>query len=114
MKLDPNFTALVVDGEDTPTFADSYSLDCNLTGAERLMGSNVTYSWIKNDNVVTGQSMMTLSFTPLSLSDAGDYNCQATITSDLLSEDITTNSTNSYTVALASRSHAKMHFLFGN
>ena len=36
----------------------------------------------------SGQTMATLSFSPLTFSDAGIYTCQATVTSSLLSAPI--------------------------
>jgi hypothetical protein len=55
-----------------------YSLTCAITGAERLTGAVVIYQWFKNGGVVSGQTMATLSFSPLTFSDAGSYTCQAT------------------------------------
>ena len=81
-----------------------YSLTCTVTGAEGLTGAMVTYQWLKNGAVVSGQTMATLSFSPLTFSDAGSYTCQATITSSLLSGPITTNSTSSIDVTLTCKS----------
>ena len=72
-----------------------YSLTCNITGAERLTdaGASVTYQWllIKNGAIVAlDQTMATLSFSPLTFSDAGSYTCEVTVTSSLLSDLITT------------------------
>ena len=85
-----------------------YSLTCTVTGAERLTqsdaGAMVTYQWLKNGTVISGQTMATLSFSPLTFSDAGSYTCQATVTSSLLSDPITTASSNSENVRLTCRS----------
>ena len=77
-----------------------YSLSCTVTGAEGLTGAGamVTYQWLKNGSVISDQTMATLSFSPLSFSDAGSYTCQATVTSSLLSDPITTASANSESV----------------
>ena len=82
-----------------------YSLTCTVTGAERLAdaGAMVTYQWIKNGAVVSDQTMATLSFSPLTFSDAGSYTCQATITSSLLSDPINTALSNSVGVQLTCR-----------
>ena len=79
-----------------------YSLTCTVTGAERLTdaGAMVAYQWLKNGAVISGQTMATLSFSPLTSSDAGSYTCQATVTSSLLSDPITTASSNSESVRL--------------
>ena len=83
-----------------------YFLTCNVTGAGGLTdaGAMVTYQWLKNGAVVSGQTMATLSFSPLIFSDAGSYTCQATVTSSLVSDPITTNSTNSIDVTLTCKS----------
>ena len=86
----------------TPMAGSMYSLTCNVTGAETLSGVNKTYQWFKDGVLVSGQTMETLSFNPLSFSDAGRYTCQATVTSSLLSGPITANSSNSENVTLRS------------
>jgi hypothetical protein len=77
-----------------------YSLTCTVTGAERLTDAMVTYQWLKNGAVVSDQTMATLSFSPLTFSDAGSYTCQATVTSSLLGDPITTASSNSVDIRL--------------
>jgi hypothetical protein len=81
-----------------------YSLTCAITGAEGLTDTMVTYQWRKNGGVVSDQTMATLSFSSLSFSDAGSYTCQATVTSSLLSDPITTAPSNSLSVQLTRRS----------
>jgi hypothetical protein len=59
----------------------------------------VTYQWLKNGaGVSSGQTMATLSLSPLTFSDAGSYTCQATITSSLLSDPISQNSANAVNI----------------
>ena len=79
-----------------------YSLTCTVIGAEMLTdaGAMVTYQWLKNGAVVLDQTMATLSFSPVTLFDAGSYTCQATVTSGLLSDPITTSISNSVDVQL--------------
>ena len=60
----------------------------------------VTYLWLKNDAVVSGQTMATLSFSPLTFFDAGRYTCWSTITSSLLSAPITTSMANPVSIRL--------------
>ena len=87
----------------TPMVGSMYSLTCIITLVERFIDAMVTYQWFKNSTVVSGQPMATLSFSPLTFSDAGSYTCQATITSSLLSDPITTASSNSESVRLTCR-----------
>ena len=66
-----------------------YSLRCSIGGAGNLNPS-ITYQWTKNNGT---QSQIgadeVLSFSPLRLSDAGRYTCQATVSSPYLNNDIT-------------------------
>ena len=83
-----------------------YSLTCTVTGAEGLTDADamVTYQWFKNGAVVSDQTMATLSYSPLTFSDAGSYTCQATVTSSLLSNPINiTTSSNSESLQLTCR-----------
>ena len=58
-----------------------YSLTCDVsvTGA---VNTSISYQWIKNNGTHTQVQVGTdrvLSFSPLRLSDAGRYTCQATV-----------------------------------
>ena len=81
---EPVISAMVSGG--TPTVGKSYSLNCTVTGADRL-NPTITYQWFKDSTVVSGET--TLSFSSLSLSDAGQYRCDVTVSSTLLSQPIT-------------------------
>ena len=83
----PIITAVVSGG--TPTVGESYSLTCTVTGADRL-NPTITYQW--NNTVVSGETQSTLSFSSLSLSDAGQYRCYVTVSSTLLSRSISVTS----------------------
>ena len=71
---------------------NGYSLTCDVNGAENL-NSSITYQWTKNNATQTqiqvGADPKVLSFSPLRLSDAGQYTCQATVSSHYLNNDIT-------------------------
>ena len=73
-----------------------HSLTCAVTGAERLTDIVIAYQWSKNGVAVPDQTVMTLSFTPLTFSDAGRYACQATVSSSLFSVPIAHKSANSF------------------
>ena len=89
-----------------------YSLTCTVTGAERLMdaGAMVTYQWLKNGAVISGQTMATLSFQSLVISNAENYTCQATVTSSLLNAPISTNSANTLPITLSCKSLTNVQF----
>ena len=72
----------VVSSAATPMVGSMFSLTCTVTLAEGLTDAMVTYQWLKNGTAV---SDATLSFSPLTFSDAGSYTCQATVTSDPIS-----------------------------
>ena len=63
-----------------------YSLTCGVTGVENLNPS-ITYQWTKNNGTQTqdrDEYDTFLTFSPLRLSDAGRYTCQAMIISPFL------------------------------
>ena len=70
---------------------ENFDLLCGILGAENLNPS-VTYRWTKNSGghqIQVGTNSSTLSFTPIQLSDANNYSCTITITSDYLTTSIT-------------------------
>ena len=97
---DPSITVTVDTGVATPMARSMYSLTCTVNGAERLTNSTITYQWFKDGVMTSGQTMETLSFTPLSFFDVGRYTCQATVMSSLLNGPIITNSSNSVEIML--------------
>lgn len=62
-----------------------YTLTCKVIVANHLCPSTISYQWIKNNSIITQLETPpnSLSFSPLRLSDAGQYACQATIISSL-------------------------------
>ena len=87
-----------------------YSLTCGVTGAENLDPS-ITYQWTKNNGTQTqiqvGAEPKVLYFSPLRLTDAGRYTCQAIISSPYLHSDITMMDTQD--VTLQSEFSYKIH-----
>ena len=58
---------------------NGYSLTCNVAVDASL--NSITYQWTKNNGTQTQVGTdRVLSFSPLRLSDAGQYTCQATVT----------------------------------
>ena len=105
---DPVVTAMVSGG--TPTVGESYSLTCTVTGAGRLIPT-ITYQWFKNNTVVSGETQSTLSFSSLSLSDAGQYRCRVTVSSTLLSQSITKMSS-THDLTLQSEYNSSLMFCY--
>ena len=88
---DPIITVGVTASAITLMAGSMHSLTCTVSGAEKLSDATTTYQWFKNGVMVSGQTMETLSFSPLTFSGAGSYTCQATVMSSLLSTAITTS-----------------------
>ena len=70
----------------TPSLGQSYSLTCSVSGA-----SVTTYQWRKDGSVIQGETTDMLSFSPLGVSDAGQYTCEVTVDGVMYSgeQDIT-------------------------
>ena len=62
----------------TPTAGESYSLTCDLSGAD-LPITVTAYRWRKDGIVLAGETADVLSFSPFRLSDAGQYTCEITV-----------------------------------
>ena len=63
------------DGGDTATARQSYTLTCDTSGA-----TGFTYQWSRAGGVISQDSTrQMLSFSPLRLTDGGNYTCAATL-----------------------------------
>ena len=82
----------VRDGEATPIAGQYYTLMCDSSWAN--IGA---YQWRK-DSTVLSERGSTLSFSPLSLSDAGHYTCTITVNSVNYSD-------NKYVVVQSNKDH---------
>ena len=80
---------------------NGYSLACTVSGTNRLNPS-IIYQWTKNNGSQTQIQVEVLSFSPLRLSDAGRYTCQATVSSPYLNENIIMMSSNSHDIMFQS------------
>ena len=80
------------------------TLTCNVSGADNL-NPTITYQWTRNDGSTqtpVGTNSNTLTLSPLRLSDAGDYNCSVTVSSNFLNNNIITSSNNTESVMIQS------------
>ena len=88
----PNISVQITTSGAPMLGQNGYSLTCGVNGAENL-NPIITYQWIKNNGtqsqIQVGGNLKVLSFSPLSLSDAGQYTCQATVSSPYLIDNIT-------------------------
>ena len=102
--LSSAITAEVVLPGDPPAAGQSYSLMCTVTGAGSLNPTiNYMYQWFKTtpSRTQVGTNSPTLTFDPLVLSDTGHYNCEVTITSNQLTQDVMLTS-NDYEIRFGS------------
>ena len=92
----------------SPAVGSQYTLNCTVTvtGADQL-NATITYQWFKNNTVVSNETQSTLSFSSLSLSDAGQYRCDVTVSSTLLSQSITDKS-NTHDLTLQSKYNSSL------
>ena len=73
----PLVSLQISDGGDSPTVGHNYALTCHVSGAESIQSFN--YKWMKSSNSTKSQILSNSSklfFSPLKLSDAGNYSCQ--------------------------------------
>lgn len=70
----------------------AYSLNCTVAGVDRLTDANITYLWWKDGSALLNQMAGIFSFSSLTISDAGEYECKATITSSFTSAPIAVQS----------------------
>ena len=62
--------AVIDDGGATPVMGQRYILTCTAIGA-----TFTTYRWRRDGAVISDETGSTLTFSPLRLSDAGQYSC---------------------------------------
>ena len=60
---------LIIEGQN-------YMLTCAASGGGSMA---YTYIWLKDGSVVSGQNSSTYSFSPLRLTDSGQYNCRVIV-----------------------------------
>ena len=67
---------------------NGFILSCSVRGLSKNLNPSITYIWTKNNGTQTqiqvGTDPNHLYFSPLKLSDAGQYSCQATVISPYL------------------------------
>lgn len=85
---------------DAALLGSSYTLTCNVTVTPPFT-LNIT-TWRQNGVILSGETERELSFTSLTLSNAGVYTCDVTVTSMLLRGDIMVTS-DTYTIILPSK-----------
>ena len=92
-----------INGRPTPTAGENYQLTCSVSGAGNL-NPNTTYRWTKDNGTQTEfmSTTNTLNFSPLRLTNAADYVCEATINSVYLADNVVAASINQWNVRIDS------------
>ena len=87
----------------SPMLGQNYTLTCSFFATCNLC-PHITYQWTKNNGTLIRleTETSTLSFSPLRLSDAGQYTCQAISNIFYFSDDITVPATGSQDIRLES------------
>ena len=103
--IGPSITVGVTANLSTPLMVGQtgYTLTCDVSGAERL-NPMITYQWTRYDGSTRTQigSSRTLTLPSVGLSDAGNYTCNVTVGSALLTSDIQASAINMQTVTVES------------
>ena len=71
----PSISILIDDKGANPVAGRNYSLSCEVSGINSSIAT-LTYKWKRDDTPLSVTGSL-LSFTPLRLSDAGQYSCTA-------------------------------------
>ena len=79
----PLMKAWISDGDVDPVAGQNYVLTCGVIGAENL-SPNITYWWTKDSSGNIGYHSSSISFSPLRLSDAGQYTCHIIVQSPFI------------------------------
>ena len=72
----PSISIIIDDKGTNPVAGLNYSLSCEVSGVDSntSAGVSVSYEWKKDDTLLSETGPL-LSFSPLRLSDAGEYSC---------------------------------------
>ena len=68
----------------TLTVGQNHVLTCEASGGGSMA---YTYTWLKNDSVVSSQTSSTYSFSPLLVVHSGQYSCQVSVGSKTVTSE---------------------------
>ena len=98
---------IIISDSGSPVLGQTgYTLTCAVIGDENL-SPTITYQWTRDNGTTqtqVGTNSNTLSFSPLSLSDAGRYTCDVTISSPYLTGDLVSSASEALSVIPSSTS----------
>ena len=95
---------IIISDSGSPVLGQTgYTLTCAVIGDENL-SPTITYQWTRDNGATqtqVGTNSNTLSFSPLSLSDAGRYTCDVTVSSPYITNIIMAASESDNTPSLS-------------
>ena len=105
--LDPNIVVQIVSAIESHSLmtGTNFSLNCTVNGTAKLR-PKLSYEWMHfngTDLEETGTNSSKLLFSPLKLSDAGEYMCTVNISSNLLNTNLIINSTYPYPIRISGK-----------
>ena len=83
---DPSINVKVTESGDGAIAGQSYTLMCEVSGAENIMLTDVTYEWTRGSSSVVLGGDMTYTFTPTAGDDGVMYHCAVNVTSSSLND----------------------------
>ena len=72
----PQLNVMLTGSGGTLTEGQNHVLTCIASGGGSMA---YTYMWLRNGSVVSGQTSSTYSFSPLRLTDSGQYSCRVSL-----------------------------------
>ena len=101
--------------EVTPIAGQNYTITCVVLGADNL-NSTLTYKWTKSNSSQTlcipTTNNALFNFSPIKISDAGNYSCEVNNSSNYLEESVVVVKSNSKHLQVQSKSQYKLRLSY--
>ena len=94
----PNISVVVIESGDGAIAGQSYTLECGVSGADKLADISITYEWTRGNSSEMLGGDMAYTFTPTAGDDGVMYHCAATVISSSLNAPITSNGSKTISV----------------
>ena len=107
----PNISVVVTEAGDGAIAGQSYTLECGVSGADKLADVSITYEWTRGNSSDMLGGDMTYTFIPTAGDDGVMYHCAVTVTSSSLNAPITSNVSRTISVLGIHRKHVTLHGL---
>ena len=87
----PSISVTITESGDGAIAGQSYTLECEISGAEMLADVSITHDWTRGSSSVVLGGDMTYTITPTAGDDGVMYHCAATVNSSSLNAPITSS-----------------------